>query len=82
MSSSRFLTGKNREVNKKKNTAHHFILPLIIKTVFKICFSSYLTIKNWLCFGFARAKQSQFITLDQSLMRRALRRARRFFRQG
>jgi hypothetical protein len=65
-----------------KNTAYHFILPLITKTVFKICFLSYLTIKNWLCFGFARAKQSQFITLDQSLWRRSLRRARRFLGQG
>lgn len=65
-----------------KITVHHFISPLITKKVFYKILFSYYTIKNWLCFGFARAKQSQFITLEMSLTRRALRRARRFYGQG
>jgi hypothetical protein len=65
-----------------KNTVYHFILPLIKKSFFKIFSFLSFTIKNCLCFGFARAKQRQFVTLDQSFSRRVLRRARKFLRQG
>jgi putative AlgH/UPF0301 family transcriptional regulator len=76
------MMGKFKEVYEMKNTDHHFILPLIKKTFFNKFLIFIYSFKNWLCFGFAIAKQSQFITLDLSLRRRLLRRARRFFRQG